>query len=532
MIVRWLMLLALILTASQVQPDITIETGKLAEPACSGTFVTHTLDHITTVPGGDEVRMFEANGGGVAINDLDNDGLLDIVLANHAAMNTILWNEGNLTFTTEAMRIGESRAVTIIDLDSDGLQDIIFTRIASAPSYWRNFGNRVIGRDFLPGISQSLYTINWGDLDDDGDLDLVGATYDAGLLSDFGHEFLSANSAGVYYYENHDGNFRPIRLADQSQALALLLIDLNADNRRDILVGNDFAVPDFAWYRTDQGWIPAEPFDATSYSTMSFDSGDVNNDGLLEVFSTDMQPYTDDEQTIAAWEPLFDTVLNQTASEHHPQITANVLQQQGIDMAQSWGVEATGWSWSGKFGDLDQDGFLDLYVVNGMMERTTFAHLPQHELVEENQAFRNTGQGHFLPAPEWNLNSTYSGRGMSMADLDNDGDLDIVVNNLLAPAQVFENQLCLGSSLLVDVEWPHSLNPRALGARLTLHTNEGSYRREIKAASGYLSGDPSRVHFGFSTAAELIALDIDWPDGKQSTVPELRPATHLIIRRT
>jgi hypothetical protein len=195
------------------------------------------------------------------------------------------------------------------------------------------------------------------------------------------------------------------------------------------------------------------------------------------------------------------------------------------------GLVATGWSWSAKFGDLDSDGFLDFYVVNGMIAYELFHYLPGDELIEQNQALRNLGDGTFAPAAEWNLGSTASGRGMSMADLDNDGDLDIVVNNLRSPAQLFENQLCGGSSLEIELSWPGSGNTRGLGAQLVLLTSAGSYTRDVRAGSGYLSGDPARVHFGFPAEAVLQRLDIRWPDGSVSQVDNLAPQTLLTIQR-
>ena len=141
--------------------------------------------------------------------------------------------------------------------------------------------------------------------------------------------------------------------------------------------------------------------------------------------------------------------------------------------------------------------------------------------MEENLAFRNKGDNRFAPLPEWGLNSLASGRGMSMADLDGDGDLDVVVNNLLTPAQLFENRLCGGDNLTVDLFWPVSKNTRAIGARLVLHTSTGSYTSEIRAASGYLSGDAARVHFGFPAESQLERLEIFWTDGKISNVAGL-----------
>jgi hypothetical protein len=152
------------------------------------------------------------------------------------------------------------------------------------------------------------------------------------------------------------------------------------------------------------------------------------------------------------------------------------------------------------------------------MEMFTFPRLRNHELVEENQAFRNDGYGKFVRMPEWGLGSTRSGRGMSIADLNGDGRLDIVVNNVNGGVQLFENQLCGGSSLQVDLFWPASHNTRAIGSMLILSTDTANFYRDVKAASGYLSGDPARVHFGFPEDARLRQLQIRWPDGAISLV--------------
>jgi hypothetical protein len=518
---------------------VTVQAARVLERErpCTGSFNALVLDHVTTVPGEEDVRSFEANGSGVAINDLDNDGDLDIILANHADPNTILWNEGDLNLHVERLGVGDSRAVNIVDIDGDGWLDILLTRTASAPNYWHNEGGGEFSKIELPNVSKPLYAINWADLDGDHDLDLVGATYDAGLLADFGVEFLMSGDAGVYYYQNDAGRFSEQHLASGAQGLTSIFLDLNDDEKLDIMVGNDFAVFDQAWVRTDDGWQEWPSLETTTHSTMSFDVGDVNNDGDFELFATDMKPYADDAETAAAWEPVLRALLSDAHPEGDPQVSANMLQVRGKDgdfhnEAADRGLDATGWSWSSKFGDLNQDGFLDLYVVNGMMELTTFGHLPHHELVEENQALKNDGKGKFQPAPEWNLQSKQSGRGMSMADLDGDGDLDIVVNNLRGSARLFENQLCSGSSLQVDLFWVESGNTRAIGGMVTLHTSTGSYHRDVRAASGYLSGDPARIHFGFPAEAELLALEIRWPDGAVSRIEHIEPGTLLAVTRT
>jgi hypothetical protein len=329
--------------------------------------------------------------------------------------------------------------------------------------------------------------------------------------------------------------FAETRLANSAQSLTVKLRDLNTDGRADILVGNDFDVRDYAWLNTDTGWQPAQPFAATTMSTMSLTSGDVNNDGRADLFAADMHPYNDTPGMMAQWQPVMEGMMHDMV-EGDPQQMANVLQVwdedgKAVNTAVASGISATGWSWSSQFGDLDQDGWLDLYVVNGMQALDNFSHLPNDELIEENQVYRHNGRNEFEPMPDWGLNSTYGGRSMVMADLDWDGDLDIVVNNLQDPAQLFINQLCQGANLLVDVHWLESQNTFALGATAVLHTSTGDYARTVQAASGYLSGTPARLHFGFPTHSELQSLEIIWPEGEKSLIENPPAGNWMRIER-
>ena len=168
-----------------------------------------------------------------------------------------------------------------------------------------------------------------------------------------------------------------------------------------------------------------------------------------------------------------------------------------------------------------------------MTAKELFAHLPNDELVEENQAYRNDDGLRFAPAPQWQLNSAAGGRGMSMADLDGDGVLDVLINNLRSPAQIFENQLCGGSSLLVDMRQPSAGRSRVLGGEMILHTTTGIYRRSVQALGGYLSGRSARLHFGLPAGSSINALEIRWPDGVVSVISgrNLPPNSRLTITR-
>lgn len=536
-------------TLNAAPAAITVSEIHLNPPqACSNMFVTHTLDHTTNAHGA-AVRQFETNGAGVAINDLNDDGLLDLVFANLNGSADIFWNRASLNFDKQVLDDDKTRAVNIVDIDGDGKLDIVFTHLASALTVWHNTGAQndarqtVFVRQSVRGINRPAHSMAWRDLNGDSALDVVTGSYDAELNLQQGSAFLFTDGAGVFYYEHRGSDpssasgtsFVGQRLAQKSQALVISLFDFNDDAQPDILVGNDFDNRDMAWMKQNGAWQTAEPFENTSQHTMNFDWGDIHNNGNPALFATDMKPYDLSVAALANWLPMMQTMTHRVP-KGDPQLAENVLQVRGADgrfhnQASIRGVSATGWSWSGKFGDLDRDGFLDLYVVNGMIDTDLFFYLPGDELVEENQILRNTGDGNFAPMPAWNLNSKASGRGMSMADLDNDGDLDIVVNNLRSPAQLFENQICDGNALEVNLHQTNSANPFAIGAQLILHTSAGTYTRDVRASSGYLSGDAARVHFGIPKNAALEKLDVLWSDGTVSTTDKLNVNTVVTLTR-
>ncbi len=542
-------ILSLPLAACVVSPvAIRVDVQPLpAHPPCGGSFVEHELPHVTGTAF-ERVTYFASNGAGLAIGDLDNDGDEDFVLANLLGPNHVFWNQGGMAFRPQVLFDGSLRAVALVDVDGDTWLDITATSRSGSVLVWHNAGGTGAELPFqtdqrparLPGVEGYAYSLQWADLDRDGDLDLVTGSYDASMEKQIGRRALDAsNLGGVFVYtQADDGRFEAERLASQAQALALHLLDADGDGLLDILVGNDFDTQDLLLLATADGhWRSAAPFARTTFSTMSFDADDIDNDGSLELFAADMHPYSEESGIMRQWEPVLQTMPPPDPA-HAPQAMANVLQARTddggwVDRAPEWGIPYSGWSWSAQFGDLDQDGFLDLYIVNGMTAQELFSHLPNDELVEENQAYRNEAGRRFVPEPTWNLNSTAGGRGMGLADLDGDGDLDVLINNLRSPARIFENQLCSGQSLVVHLSQAVTGNTRALGAEVRLQTSTGIYRRQVQAVSGYLSGRSPALYFGLPEDSEILVLEVRWPDGTVSLIggQSLQPNSRVAVSR-
>ena len=226
MLLRRFVLPLLLLAASaggsgalRVHAPVTVDVIPLNERSdCSDAFIAHELEHIT-IPSKLPVGFYDSNGAGLAVNDLDADGLPDIVMANLAGDNAILWNRGDLQFERQALSSATpARGAAIIDVDADGLLDIVFTQQAAAPLFWRNQGGRRFQKEVLNGVIYIGYAMNWLDADRDGDLDLLTGSYDVENEKILGQ---TAPKSGVIYYENLGDRFRATRIADRSNTLAI-----------------------------------------------------------------------------------------------------------------------------------------------------------------------------------------------------------------------------------------------------------------------------------------------------------------------
>jgi len=524
--------------------DVTtyVERHPLVQRPCLDTFVRHELPHVSRGRG-DRTVLFDSNGAGLSVADLDGDGRLDIVLADLAGPLTVLWNEtppgGELRFEAVSLPLRGSQAVVAVDVDGNGRLDLVTTQRGGGVARLRNLGERTFTFASLPGVHAPAYAIAWGDLDGDGRLDLVAASYDAEREREFRDGALFGAGGGVFVFYARDEGFERVRLRQGAQALALLLMDATGDGRDDVVVGHDFFIQDDVFTRAADGtWQRLRPFQRTSANTMSLDAGDVLNSGREALFATDMKPLQWDPVTLAAWMPFMQKAYERDTA-HDGQWAANTL---NLPLDDGWrevaiqrGVDATGWSWAGRFGDLDNDGWLDLYVATGMIAHDLLHYLPNGELRERDVALRNRGAsapGHFDVATAWGLDSDASGRAVVLADLSGDGRLDVVVNTLDSPALVFENRLCGGAAISLDLRWPDAANRFAVGAHVSIEVpGIGTLTRRVRAGAGYLSGDPPRLHLGVGEATGPLELLVRWPDGEHSRHPVVA-GEHVVVTRS
>lgn len=526
------------------------------------------------------------NGGGVALGDLNNDSLLDIYFTGNMENDRIYLNKGDLQFEDISKSAGISdhgwsTGVTMVDIDHDGFLDIYVCRSGNYPPEKRknllfinNGDNTFTEKAEAFGIADESYSTQavFFDYDKDGDLDLYllnhtnevkNPNQPRPIVSDG-----SASSNDRLYQNNGDGTFTDVTLKAgilyEGMGLGLGVVDVNNDGWEDIYVSNDFIAHDYLYINNQDGTFTEmvkEYFKHLSQFGMGNDIADFNNDGWQDIFTVDMLP-TDSYDQKKMSGPMNYNLFEYTLKRGYmPQYMRNTLQlNQGIvqgnkpsfsEIGQLLDVYATGWSWAPLFADLDNDGWKDLLITNGYLRDITdldFIHytaglpgnLDQDSLDAiikqkasempsmkiSNFIFQNKKELNFEDVSKtWGFARPSLSNGVSYGDLDNDGDLDLVINNINEQASIYKNRAneLRDHNFLQIALIGNQQNSFALGAEVTLFTNGTKQVKRQAVTRGYQSSVDYKLHFGLGESKQVDSLWVSWGDGKITKMfkPEL-----------
>lgn len=514
------------------------------------------------------------NGSGVAIGDINNDGLPDLFFGGNQVNDKLYLNKGDFKFEDISKqakinyRPGWTWGVTMADVNGDGYLDIYVSRngISADLKDRRNLlyinnkdltfteSAREYGLDD-PGFSTQAVFF---DMDNDGDLDM----YQVNQLAD--KKLLLINKIPKnqfkyfkdHLYRNDNGKFVDVSKKSGisrfvAYGLSVNASDFNNDGWMDLYVANDYSEPDFLYYNNGDGTfknVANEKLKHITQLSMGSDTGDINNDGLLDFFTTDMTPedhYRSKTNMASMSTEQFKAIVNAGA---HYQYMSNSLQiNTGAghfsDVANMAGVAYTDWSWTSLMVDLDNDGLKDIVVTNGIkkdvdnndfkiklrsLDGNTTTADDLYELSKKapsqkipNYAFKNLGNLKFKKvAKEWGFDTPSFSNGMAYADLDNDGDLDLVVNNMEDKAFVYKNK-ATGNFLKVKTKG-YKKNVFGIGAKAFVYHDNKQQLVENVMTRGYYSSIEPILFFGLGKQTKVDSLKVVWPDGKINFFKEIK----------
>ncbi|NJB85190.1 hypothetical protein GGR26_000935 [Lewinella marina] len=521
------------------------------------------------------------NGGGVALGDVNNDGLTDIYLSGNRVANRLFLNRGDLAFedVTESAGVGGEAAwstgVTMADVNADGWLDIYVCNSGDIAGDNRRNELFINQQDGTFSEAAAEYGLaNEGlsthgvffDYDRDGDLDfyLLNNSYQAiGSFNLERNERPKRDSVGGdRLYENRDGFFHDVSEAAGIYGsiigfgLGVTVGDVDKDGWPDIFVSNDFFERDYLYLNNRDGTFRetlTSAMQSISAASMGADLADIDNDGYSELFVTEMLPASNQRMKEATTFENWNRYQYNLKNDYYHQFTRNVLQRNNRDgtfteIGRFSGVEATDWSWGALIFDMDNDGYKDLYVANGIYQDLTNRDFLDYIAADEfkqkvtatgsvdfavlvdaipsnpvrNFAFQNLGPaGDFRfrnVAADWGLDLEGFTNGAAYGDLDNDGDLDLVVNNTNAAALVYRNHSSGHHWLQLDLRG-RGKNPFAVGAKATVVAGDHTFYLEHMPMRGFESSMQYRLHFGLGDIDYIDRVDIVWPDGTLSSIP-------------
>ncbi|HEY9342280.1 MAG TPA: CRTAC1 family protein, partial [Hanamia sp.] len=520
------------------------------------------------------------NGGGVAIGDINNDDLPDVILTSNMGENKLYLNKGDLKFDDISQKAGLkqdsmwSTGVTFADIDGDGWLDIYVCNSGHMKSgnrrnklYINNHDLTFTESSAKYGLNISAYTtqVSFFDYDLDGDLDcfmINNSPMPINTLNNANRRDLPdslwpvANflkGGGDHLYRNDNGHFKEVTQSAGihgsllSFGLGVSIADLNDDGYPDIYVGNDSFEKDYLYINQKNGTFKDELeqcIQSISMSSMGADVADLNNDGYPEIFTTDMLPKDDYRlKTLGSFDNI-DFYNSKVKSGFYHQFMKNCLQLNNkngtfSEVGNYSGVSATDWSWGELLFDADNDGLTDMYVCNGVNKDVTnldfmdfFAndviqkmvltgkkesvdkvleHIPVKQML--NKAFRNIGDLKFEDIGEsWGFTQPSFSNGAAYADLDNDGDLDLIVNNINQKSFVYKNnsrEISKNNYIGILLKGKEK-NTFAIGSKIKIFAGHQLFCREVIPSRGFQSSVDYKQIVGLGKLDKIDSMIIAW----------------------
>lgn len=552
---------------------------------------------------GAAANQIRYNGSGVALGDIDGDGLCDIFLCGLESSNVLYKNLGNLRFSNVTSSAGlgapphDSTGAVFADVDGDNDLDLLVNSIGGGSTLYLNDGAGKFKEAHENGLVRRFGATSaaFGDVDGDGLLDLYVANYRAATIRSTGFALLRRGNqtfvrpedrdhleitaegrvlekgeSDFLYHNRGNGQFsafswtkglfrdennEPLREAPREWGLAVMFRDLNNDGAPDLYVCNDFFSPDHVWINAGNGFraLPQSSIKATSTFSMSVDVADINRDGFDDIFVGDM--LRRDHLGHALAESAGPMLAKPAGGkQERPQLLRNTLQLNRGDntyaeISQFAGLDASDWTWSAIFCDVDLDGYEDLLCATGQMFDTQDLDadarinalgpwprekIPQKVLMYprlpmKNLAFRNRGDLKFEDvSAAWGFNYLSVANAMALADLDNDGDLDVVINNLNGVAQIYLNNSA-APRVAVRLKG-RAPNTRGIGARIIVHGGAvATQSQEMICGGRYLSSDDTIRVFAAASGTNTLSIEALWRGGGRTIVENVKPNTLQVI---
>ncbi len=532
----------------------------------------------------DDIYYF--NGGGVAVGDINNDGLQDLYFGGNQTSNKLYLNKGDFKFEdiTEKSNTGSkgwTTGVAMADVNNDGWLDIYACRTSPYVEdderrnllFINNQDGTFTERAAEFGLDNKGFSTqaSFFDADNDGDLDMYLANrplqYE-GIYREFYKKYRFTDELGTHrMFINNNNKFTDKSTeADvlcNGYGLSANIGDLNQDGLTDIYVCNDFIYPDFIYYNKGNGKFVDKAKDMmkhTSLSSMGSDLADFNNDGLVDIFTVDMLAESNDRKKMNSNEDDYDKYLRVFKNGYGHQLMRNNLQlnvgnKTFVDIGFMAGVAETDWSWAPLFADFDNDGYKDLFVSNGYFKDfnnmdfikfrnestgsndgkkesilSVIAIMPETKI--QNYIFKNNGDLTFTKkSDEWGITQKTFSQGAVYADIDNDGDLDIVMNNLGEFPSLYKNGLDNKNYLRLKFIGNQS-NSYGIGCKAWATIGGETQYFENYPTRGFQSTVEQFVHIGTGEAKKVDKLVIWWPSGKTQTMMDVKPSQLLVVKES